>query len=167
MAGPAKYTAQHLANLAFVALRTVRYYIQKGLIDPPHGRGPGAHFDDRHLIQLRRAKFYQRLGMDLDTIRQHANELDRILADRGLTLETATLGWAAYARGALSAREEEPGELEAEAEPGEDEALDTATAIRIPMARGVELLVHPTVKLPSPRRLVEIAFLVRKLFGVR
>ena len=52
---------------------------------------------------------------------------------------------------------------EAEPDDGEDE-LDPEIAVRIPMAPGVELLVGPGVQIPSPRRLVELAMTVRRLF---
>ena len=46
-----------------------------------------------------------------------------------------------------------------------DDALDPKECIRIPMARGVELMVSQDRPLPSPRQLVEIALHVRKAFG--
>jgi hypothetical protein len=53
-------------------------------------------------------------------------------------------------------------------EPDEDEKadrLDARSAIRIPMADGVELMVDPDLKMPSPKDLVDIALLIRKIFG--
>ena len=41
------------------------------------------------------------------------------------------------------------------------------TAVRIPLAPGVELLVAPDVAISSPRRLVELAMTVRRLFKAR
>ena len=49
-----KYTAEELAKLAGLPLRTVRYYVQEELIDPALGLGRGSHFDDKHLDQLKR-----------------------------------------------------------------------------------------------------------------
>ena len=49
----------------------------------------------------------------------------------------------------------------------DDEALDPAECIRIPMANGVELMVSQDRPLPSPRQLVEIAFQIRKVFDRR
>ena len=151
-------------------LRTVRFYVQEGLIDPPSGRGPGPHFGERHLHQLRRARALQAAGLDNAAIRQHADELERILSERGLTLESANRIWTAYALSGFPAAyaamaEESDAEVDDdEADELEDEAVDATTAIRIPLAPGVDLLVAPDVALPSPRRLVELAMTVRRLF---
>ena len=60
-----KYTAAELARLVGVSVRTVRYYVREGLIDPPTGRGRGPHFTDHHLNQLRRVRLLQSTGLDL------------------------------------------------------------------------------------------------------
>lgn len=168
MAFEAKYTAADLARVGGVSLRTVRFYVQEGLIDPPFGRGPGPHFGERHLHQLRRTRALQAAGLDNAAIRQHADELERILSERGLTLESAGRIWTAYALAGLpSPRAVELDQPEVEADDGgddEDEAVDPDTALRIPLAPGVELLVAPDVAIPSPRRLVELALTVRRLF---
>jgi DNA-binding transcriptional MerR regulator len=172
MAMPPKgrYTAADLARLASVPVRTVRFYIQEGLVDPPLGRGPGAHFEERHLHQLRRTRALQGAGLDLPAIREHANQLEQILRERGMTLESAGRIWTAYAlsvadfRGGADTRADAEPDDDADDDDDEDEELDAATAVRIPLAKGVELLVAPGVALPSPRRLVELAMLVRRLF---
>lgn len=168
MVSAGKYTAADLARLGSVSLRTVRFYVQEGLIDPPFGRGPGAHFGDRHLHQLRRSRALQAAGLDNAAIRQHADELERILSERGMTLESAGRIWTAYAlAGFPSPHAALPDAPEAEADDDGDEeeaAVDVETAVRIPLAPGVELLVAPDVALPSPRRLVELAMTVRRLF---
>lgn len=168
MTAAGKYTAAELARLGGVTLRTVRFYVQQGLIDPPLGRGPGAHFGERHLHQLRRARALQAVGLDNAAIRQHADELERILAERGLTLESAGRIWTSYAlSGFPSPHAMEPDdESEAADDDAEEaeEALDVETAVRIPLAPGVELLVAPDIDIPSPRRLVELAMTVRRLF---
>jgi DNA-binding transcriptional MerR regulator len=171
MSSAGKYTAADLARLGGVPLRTVRFYVQEGLIDPPFGRGPGPHFGERHLHQLRRTRALQTAGLDNAAIRQHADELERILSERGLTLESANRIWTAYAlsgfpaaHAAMAAASDADADDDDEADELEDEAVDAATAIRIPLAPGVELLVAPDVAMPSPRRLVELAMTVRRLF---
>lgn len=162
-----RYTAADLARRANVSVRTVRFYIQEGLVDPPLGRGPGAHFGERHLHQLLRARSMQALGFDIATIRQYADELEKILADRGLTLENAGRLWAAYALSGLPDRMTDPEPEDDAADDADDELdeeLDADSAVRIPMAPGVELLVRPDVKLPTPRKLVELAMMIRRLF---
>jgi DNA-binding transcriptional MerR regulator len=161
MALSGKYTAADLARLGHVPLRTVRFYVQEGLIDPPLGRGRGAHFTERHLHQILRVRALQGAGLDNAAIRQHADELERILAERGLTMESAGRIWTSFALAMPSPAVEEEGEAD---DDDEDESLDDDTAIRIPLAAGIELRVAPDIQIPSPRRLVELALTVRRLF---
>ncbi|MGD9884923.1 MAG: helix-turn-helix domain-containing protein, partial [Reyranella sp.] len=79
-----RYTAAQLGQLSGVGERTVRYYVCEGLIDPPNGRGRGAHFDYRHLGQLQRVRFLQEAGLDHAAIRQHGEEIEAALAKRGV-----------------------------------------------------------------------------------
>ena len=166
MAPTGKYTAADLARLGGVSLRTVRFYVQEELIDPPLGRGPGAHFSERHLHQLLRLRALQGAGLDNAAIRAHADELERILAERGLTLESAARIWTSFALAIPQAGvvDEDGDDLD---DDDEDEEVDADTAVRIPLAPGVELLVAPQVQLPSPRRLVDLALAVRRVFKLK
>lgn len=171
-----KYTAEQLAQLAGVPLRTVRYYIQEKLIDEPIGLGRGSHFDDKHLGQLRRIKLLQAGGFDLAEIRRRGGDVEKILDG----LDVANLQEQARLRTLLEGLDlkslistgrgkilwERLRKLSREREPREGE-VDPDTAVRIPMADGVELLVDPDIDMPSPKDLVEIALLVRKIFGER
>ncbi|MCA9522675.1 MAG: MerR family transcriptional regulator [Myxococcales bacterium] len=60
-----------VAERTGVSRRTVRYYVQQQLIDPPVGRGRGSHYSDVHVEQILRIRDLQRLGATLDQI-QHA-----------------------------------------------------------------------------------------------
>jgi DNA-binding transcriptional MerR regulator len=157
------YTAEQLAEKANVSLRTVRYYVQEGLIDAPDSRGPGAHFTNTHLSQLLRIRLLQDAGFDLKTIREMGPELEtsrlalaRSPAFKLLAAKISSAKTLARQRRAEAADEDET-----------DERLDARSAIRIPMADGVELMVDPDLKMPSPKDLVEIALLIRKIFGKR
>ena len=56
-----------LADQAGVSIRTVRYYIQAGLLPRPEARGPGAHYTDEHLERLRLIKAWTiRIRASLD-----------------------------------------------------------------------------------------------------
>ena len=67
------YNADELANLSGVTRRTVRYYIQEGLIPPPLGVGRGRHYGRAHLERLLEVKAQQEAGLSLDDIRgRHA-----------------------------------------------------------------------------------------------
>jgi DNA-binding transcriptional MerR regulator len=158
------YTAEQLAEKANVSLRTVRYYIQEGLIEAPESRGPGAHFTNTHLSQLLRIRLMQDAGFDLKTIKElgPAIETSTMVLAKSPELRAAAMKIVEARRLARRARADEPDE------PDEDEKaerLDARSAIRIPMADGVELMVDPKRKIPSPKDLVEIALLIRKTFA--
>ena len=59
-----------LARLAGVSRRTVRYYVQEGLIPAPLGVGRGNHYTRAHLDEILRVKTLQEAGRTLDEIRQ-------------------------------------------------------------------------------------------------
>jgi DNA-binding transcriptional MerR regulator len=72
-----RYSVGELAELGGVTRRTVRYYVQEGLIPVPHGLGRGAHYDANHLEQLLRIKAMQESGMTLEAIRGEISREDR------------------------------------------------------------------------------------------
>jgi DNA-binding transcriptional MerR regulator len=57
-----------LASRAGVSPRTVRYYIQRGVLPAPDFRGPDTAYDDRHLQALRAIKRLQDDYWPLDAI---------------------------------------------------------------------------------------------------
>ena len=63
-----KYGFEELCNLAGLPERTVRFYIQKGLVPPPHGQKRGAWYDELHLERLLTIRRWQRAGLSLDGI---------------------------------------------------------------------------------------------------
>jgi DNA-binding transcriptional MerR regulator len=70
MAGATRYAIGDLADLGGVSRRTVRYYVQEGLLPPPHGVGRGNHYGPEHLDQLLRVKTLQENGRTLEEIRR-------------------------------------------------------------------------------------------------
>jgi DNA-binding transcriptional MerR regulator len=65
-----KYSIKDLASLGGVSRRTVRYYVQRGLIPPPLGTGRGNHYTQEHLDLLLSVKDAQQVGKSLDQITQ-------------------------------------------------------------------------------------------------
>lgn len=59
-----------LADRAGVSIRTVRYYIQQGLLQEPEARGPGAHYTEEHLDRLLLIKRLQKEHLPLAEIRK-------------------------------------------------------------------------------------------------
>ena len=64
-----RYNIDELADLGGVSRRTVRYYVQEGLLPAPLGVGRGRHYDQSHLDRLLEVKAQQEAGRSLDDIR--------------------------------------------------------------------------------------------------
>lgn len=62
------FSLAELADLANCPVRTVRYYIQIGLLPRPIGAGRGAHYAAEHLEKLLEIQKWQRAGLSLDRI---------------------------------------------------------------------------------------------------
>ena len=73
MADDPRYAIGDLADLGGVTRRTVRYYVQEGLLPTPHGVGRGNHYGPEHLEQLLKVKSLQEAGRTLDEIRRALN----------------------------------------------------------------------------------------------
>ena len=63
-----KYGISELATLGEVSRRTVRYYVQRGLIPAPTGTGRGKHYTPEHLERLIRVRTWQEEGVSLAEI---------------------------------------------------------------------------------------------------
>ncbi len=68
MKDPKRFTLDEIAVLAELPRRTVRYYIQVGLVDRPHGVGKGAYYTQRHVEQLLLIRKWQMAGLSLERI---------------------------------------------------------------------------------------------------
>lgn len=78
--------------------RTIRFYVTRGLVTPPDGRGTAATYGYRHLLQVLLIKLRQMEGATLETIR------DEIQSQTGDVLErriAAALGSAVPTPGLL------------------------------------------------------------------
>jgi len=62
------FTLEEVAALAELPRRTVRYYIQSGLVDRPQGIGKGAYYTQHHVEQLMLVRKWQLAGLSLDRI---------------------------------------------------------------------------------------------------
>ena len=74
--GTEQWDLNELADAAGVTPRTVRYYVQQGLLPSPATRGPGAHYERDHLDRLRLIKRLQRQHYPLAEIRRRLEGLD-------------------------------------------------------------------------------------------
>ncbi len=64
------FSLDELCTLTDLPKRTVRYYMQLGLVDRPVGETRGAHYTGKHLDQLLRVKQLSDAGVSLDRIRE-------------------------------------------------------------------------------------------------
>lgn len=65
-----KYSIEELATLVELPRRTLRYYIQQGLVDRPVGEKRAAYYTASHLDQLLTIRKWQHAGLSLDRIRE-------------------------------------------------------------------------------------------------
>jgi DNA-binding transcriptional MerR regulator len=125
------YSIGELAELTGVSRRTVRYYVQRGLIDPPLGRGRGDHYAEDHVRQILRVRRLQLEGVPLDGMRVR-DEPER-------------------AGGSSTAR---PKGLPPAAAP---EPLPRTLVVRVDLAEGVTLEVRKSAAVPGARTLDRLA----------
>src|SRR5664280_1016439 len=69
MNGARTFSIGSLADAAGVSRRTVRFYVQGGVLEPPVGLGRGAHYTEAHLARLMQIKSWQEQGAPLEAIR--------------------------------------------------------------------------------------------------
>ena len=64
------YPLSELCVLANLPVRTVRYYVQMGLVDKPEGETRAARYSNKHLEQLLLIKKWTTAGVSLERIRE-------------------------------------------------------------------------------------------------
>ena len=62
------HSLESLAQLSGTPVRTIRYYIERGLVDRPLGEKRGAYYTHRHLEQLIAIRRWQDAGLSLERI---------------------------------------------------------------------------------------------------
>jgi DNA-binding transcriptional MerR regulator len=73
------FSIETLCALSGVSRRTVRFYTQKGLLDPPQGQRRGAYYTRHHLEQLLLIRRWSREGLSLESIgRRLQGELEPV-----------------------------------------------------------------------------------------
>jgi DNA-binding transcriptional MerR regulator len=86
------YKLDELARAADVAARTVRYYVQRGLLPAPAFRGKDTAYGPEHLLRLRAVKRLQQAHLPLDAIQSRLadatpKELEEIASSEVIELE--------------------------------------------------------------------------------
>jgi DNA-binding transcriptional MerR regulator len=65
-----RLTLDQLCTLTELPRRTVRYYIQLGLVERPIGETRAAYYTDRHLDQLLTIRKWTEAGLSLERVRE-------------------------------------------------------------------------------------------------
>ncbi len=68
MSEPIRYGIAELAEAGDVSRRTIRYYVQRGLLTAPTGTGRGKHYTQEHLETLVQIRKWQENGVPLSEI---------------------------------------------------------------------------------------------------
>jgi DNA-binding transcriptional MerR regulator len=64
------YLINQLAERAGVTVRTIRYYVNEGLLPPPQTKGRYSAYDEEYLYRIRLIKFYKESYLPLSRIRE-------------------------------------------------------------------------------------------------
>lgn len=71
---PTKLGIEDLCRLTGLTRRTVRFYIQKGLLEKPFGEKKGAWYSQDHLARLARIRELSASGLSLDAVARQLDE---------------------------------------------------------------------------------------------
>lgn len=77
-----QFSLDEVCTLTNLPKRTIRYYIQQGLVDRPIGEKRGAHYSQKHLDQLLTIQKWKDAGLSLERIKE-------LLSDKGEPLPPA------------------------------------------------------------------------------
>jgi DNA-binding transcriptional MerR regulator len=69
-----RYTIDDLVELTGCSRRTIRFYVEKGLLEPPAGRGRGGFYSEDHLARLRAIVAAREEGRSLAAIQAATHE---------------------------------------------------------------------------------------------
>lgn len=79
---PRTFTIDELSALTGLPKRTVRYYIQLGLVDRPEGETRSARYGQQHLEQLLAIRRWTQEGLSLERIRERLDNASEPAPER-------------------------------------------------------------------------------------
>ena len=155
------YGIAELAERGGVTRRTVRYYVQRGLLPTPLGTGRGPHYTPAHLERLILIRQLQESGVPLVEIAARLNgTLPTLVSAPGVPLERST-----------SLRASSPHVLPERSGPLNWAALPTQsqgrTWIRFVLADGVELHVRAGAMRIQPEQLARLVEAAQQTLGLQ
>jgi DNA-binding transcriptional MerR regulator len=84
-----RFTIDDLIERTGLSRRTIRFYIERGLLAPPAGRGRGGFYDASHLARLLEIKTARENGSSLKSIK-----LDEVLAEENKVISSISTSTA-------------------------------------------------------------------------
>lgn len=152
--GEREYKLEELAREAGTSARTVRYYVQRGLLPAPAFRGKDTAYGEEHLARLRAIRRLQEAYLPLDAIAvelegRSTEELEKIAAGKGVAGAGRQKPEGARQKSGSSGRSGSGTGDEAEPELGVMRGFS-----KIAIAEGVEIVIANDAP-PESRRLVE------------
>ncbi len=141
------------AASALPSERTIRFYVARGLVTPPSGRGTAAVYTYRHILHVLHIKLRQMEGFTLDSIGQELGDMTGDVLERRVAsalgpglptpdqLPLTSNDRPAWGRAGRALRawlsDNTPEDVDQEGAPN-----PATTWRRLPISRGVELHVH-------------------------
>lgn len=141
------------AASALPSERTIRFYVARGLVTPPNGRGTAATYTYRHILHVLHIKLRQMEGFTLETIAQELNEMTGDVLERRVAsalgpgfpapdnLPLTSKDRPTWGRAGRALRswltEHTPEDIDNAGVP-----TQATTWRRLPVSRGVELHIH-------------------------
>jgi len=146
-----KYSIGELAELAGVSRRTIRYYVQRGLVPPPLGAGRGHYYTGEHLQLLLSIKLLQDRSLSLDEIERH--------------LAGAITGAAGVPEYASKDAARPPASSQVCHHAPEEPHPDLSLWTRMGVADGIELHIEGSRYRLSPGRMLRLRKAVKAIIG--
>ena len=127
--------------------RTIRFYVTRGLVSPPEGRGTAATYSYRHFLQLLSIKLRQREGSTLEGIKHEMHDTTGDALERRVAQSLAPV--------LLTGR---PGAAELDDE-------EPVSWRRVPVADGIELHVRADSPAAKEDTVVALREAIRSTLG--
>jgi DNA-binding transcriptional MerR regulator len=169
MASEALYEIAELAEQAGTTVRTIRYYLQRGLLPSPVGTGPGARYGTGHLARLRLIRGLQREHLPLAEIRRRIAGLDdaeveALVEPQGALAQADSA--VEYVRALLSPQPAYPHRARVPAPPATRRPpRERSQWERIPLSDDVEVHVRRPLSRVDNRRVDRLLEEARRVFG--
>lgn len=162
------FSLADLSDQARVSVRTIRFYIQQGLLPAPESRGPGAHYGSEHLDRLLLIRRMQREHLPLAEIRRRLEEMGpaevkRLLEREPLPESSAAEYIRATLGGSTSVREQ-PSDYTQRPSAPPPKTVERSTWDRVAFSPDVELHIRRPLSREQNRQVERLIEAARNIF---